>query len=326
MSGDAFERYVARLTANPGIARGSIVYTTDSFRGPEGTRAGYIGGLADRIRGVITTFLLAVVTNRIFIVDWRRPCTLEPALRPARWDWRPGTWRDPSERPDAILLLPMIGRCSELEGWDAAAIEERLLRGVKLVEVNMNGFSWDLAAQLFPEASAPETFKRAFETLFDFHVPRPFEPLWTQIDGHKRAGGTLIGVHLRTGAGNGWEDPVLADWRRHRDILHFAFAEAAKRGHENPVFYFASDSAQAKDAVRNTDWGRRVLSSDFPVAHVDRSLGMGREPFDHAIVEFMILRSCDLVIGAQGGFWSGAALAGGREALAYEMTVGPRAS
>jgi hypothetical protein len=315
---DAIDRYVARLTTNPEAARGFIVFTTDSFRGPDGTRAGYIGGLADRIRGLVTAFLIAVATERIFLVDWKRPFPLEPTFRPARWDWRTTTWFRHMGVPDAILLLHMIGRSAELEGRDAGEIEEHLLRRVRVVQFNLNGFPWGLVPRLFPEAGGPAIFKQAFETLFQFTSPPQFANLWAELARIRQTRQSLVGVHFRTGGGNGWEDPNLADWRRYEEILHTAFTLAAQHGHTDPVFYFASDSLRAKEAVRATNWGRTVLCSDFSIGHTDRSFGAGREPFDHAIVEFMVLGSCDLVLGGAGGFWSAAALAGGREALSYE--------
>jgi hypothetical protein len=322
MIDDRIDRYVSRLTSNPDAARGFVVFTTDSFRGPDGTPAGYIGGLADRIKGLITSFLIAVATDRIFIVDWKRPFALEPVLQPNRWDWRPTTWLDRMGVPDAILLLHMIGRSVELEAHAAAGIEEHLLRRVRVVYLNLNGFSGELVSRLFPGSSASAVFKHAFETLFAFHSPPQFARLWAVLDKIKQAREPLVGVHLRTGQGNGWEDPRFADWRQYEHTLRVAFAQAAKLGHVKPAYYFASDSARAKEAVRTTDWGRTVLCSDFPVAHMDRSFGMDREPFDHAIVEFMILRSCDLVIGGAGGFWSTAAMAGGRESFSLSQAEG----
>lgn len=315
MVADAIDRYVSRLTTNPEAARGFIVYTTDSFRGPDGTPGAYIGGFADRIKGLITTFLIAVATDRIFTVDWNRPFHLDPVLQPNRWDWRPITWIPSMGVPDATLLLYMIGRCGQLEEYDATGLEERLLRRVKLVHFNLNGFPWRFASRLFPESGVPALFKSAFDTLFQFHSPPQFASLWAELARIRQTHEKLIGVHLRTGDGNGWDDPSLTDWRRYEDVMQMTFALAEKRGYVSPAYYFASDSLRAKEAVRNTKWGRPVLCSDFPIAHTDRSFGKSRDSFDHTIVEFMILRSCDLVIGGAGGFWSAAALAGGREAL-----------
>lgn len=315
---DRFDDYVSRLGLSPGTARGFIAYTTDSFRGEDGTRGGYIGGLADRIKGLITAFLIAVATDRIFIADWTRPFPLEPILQPARWDWRPTTWFEYMKVPDAILLLHMIGRSNELDAYDVEGIEEHVLRRIEVVHFNLNGFSSGLASRLFPESSPWTTFRRAFETLFELHVPPPFKAMWEGIDQTRRTKG-LVGVHLRTGAGNGWEDPVLADWREHAPLLRFAFEEAAKRGYGDAAFYFASDNKQAKEAVRATDWGHTVICSDAPIRHIDRAFKGNRASFDYAIVEFMLLSTCDLVVGGPGGFWSAAALVGGREAIGYEV-------
>ncbi|WAR03399.1 hypothetical protein MAR_009957 [Mya arenaria] len=45
------------------------------------------GGLADRQRGIISAFLLALLSNRTFVVDMARPCELERFLDPNLYDW-----------------------------------------------------------------------------------------------------------------------------------------------------------------------------------------------------------------------------------------------
>jgi len=45
------------------------------------------GGLADRERGIISTFLLALQTNRTFVIDVDKPCKLEQFLVPNLYNW-----------------------------------------------------------------------------------------------------------------------------------------------------------------------------------------------------------------------------------------------
>ena len=45
------------------------------------------GGLADRERGIISTFLLALQTNRTFVIDLDKPCKLEQFLVPNLYNW-----------------------------------------------------------------------------------------------------------------------------------------------------------------------------------------------------------------------------------------------
>jgi len=45
------------------------------------------GGLADRERGIISTFLLALQTNRTYVIDSDKPCELEQFLLPNLYNW-----------------------------------------------------------------------------------------------------------------------------------------------------------------------------------------------------------------------------------------------
>jgi hypothetical protein len=46
------------------------------------------GGLADRLKGITSLFILALVSSRSLFIDWRTPVPLEDILLPATIDWR----------------------------------------------------------------------------------------------------------------------------------------------------------------------------------------------------------------------------------------------
>eukprot|EP00913_Durusdinium_trenchii_P035752 g33454.t1 len=46
------------------------------------------GGHGDRLNGIITVFLLAVLTGRVFLIDSESPLPLQLLLQPRDVDWR----------------------------------------------------------------------------------------------------------------------------------------------------------------------------------------------------------------------------------------------
>jgi hypothetical protein len=45
------------------------------------------GGWADRQQGIISTFLMALLTNRVFVIDMDKPCKLDNILFPNIYNW-----------------------------------------------------------------------------------------------------------------------------------------------------------------------------------------------------------------------------------------------
>jgi hypothetical protein len=49
--------------------------------------ASLCGGMGDRQKGIISTFLLSLLTNRTFVLDMTKPCNVEAGLLPGVYNW-----------------------------------------------------------------------------------------------------------------------------------------------------------------------------------------------------------------------------------------------
>src|SRR5665213_790230 len=65
------------------------------------------GGIADRLKGVLTVFYAALITRRVFIVDMPWPVSLTTILSPNRIDWR---WIDENSEPKCEISSLDIDR------------------------------------------------------------------------------------------------------------------------------------------------------------------------------------------------------------------------
>jgi len=316
---EKFELYASQFVPGAAVDSKYLVYSIEQHPGLRLGAQSYVGGLADRFKGIVTAFLVAVATNRIFIMDWRNPFTLEPTISHAQWDWRPNSWRKDLILNHSLIQFNLIDQLKLISDRPVEEIEDKIFLGQKIVVLNINGFSWDFAQRLFPGYHALRIYKEAFEFLFKFTLPEEFNDFWATLENSREDARQLVGIHYRTGGtNNGWADEPLADWKLAERHVREGLKKAAEMGANKPTVYFATDSADAKEAVRWTNFGVPLLVSDFEIGHVERSKFDNRRPFDFAIVEFFALSRCDYIIGGKGAYWSTAAMIGGRKMAMIE--------
>lgn len=270
-----------------------------------------VGGLADRLKGLISAYLFSIYAKKAFAIEWHSPCPLEPALCHNVCDWRLTTWAQPLLVPRMARHVDLIDQVQLFETAAPDDLMKLIVNDEQIVYLNTNIFSHTLCKKLFPGFEPEDVFQAAFEALFNFNVPAAFQLLWQRADASRASG--LVGVHWRTGGGNGWDDPSMGEWSDAVQALKSAIADAARNGFDNPVIYFATDSGKAKEKVLAETWPVEILVAEEEASHIDRSEGNVRDGFDFALVEFMILRSCDVIYGGAGQYWMTAGLAGGKK-------------
>lgn len=278
-----------------------------------------VGGLADRLKGIYSAFLMAVATDRVFLIDWETPFALADNLKPRRYDWRLDPYTKLLNRKPRLLHLDMIDKRGDVLRETAPGdLEQDIFGGCDTCVLNIN---WLTDAKYLASYDLPHTTEVAFQTIFDFlfdpQTARDFRAETKKLDKIKKAHDGLFGVHLRTGGDAAWEDPKLDKRRSYRSLMKAAFDFAADRGSRDPLFYFASDSESAKRAVAKRSWPHQVTTIPGPIQHLDRSTDMTRQGNDFAFFEFDLLRRCDGVIGGAGAFYSTAAMAGGKPYTTY---------
>ena len=87
------------------------------------------GGLGDRERGMVSTFLLALLTNRTFVVNHTRGCSISTFFKPNIYDWSKCILDDSStEEPlyvediDGIFNLPDFETLEKGDIWKERAV------------------------------------------------------------------------------------------------------------------------------------------------------------------------------------------------------------
>lgn len=281
-----------------------------------------VGGLADRLKGIISAFCLAVMTGRRFVIHWEEPVQIVRNLLPSKYDWRYLSSRKFINQNHSILHLELIDKSDELSRIDPDEIEATLFHDCPTVIININHFRPEPMIAFIQRrtgnvVSANALFGAVFQFLFRFNPSPLLDVERLHMDGLRQTLGGTVGVHLRTGAGNGWADPQMDDWRNYEKIMERAFSEAAARKLEDPVFLFFSDSPDARKAVAGRQWPHRVEATEEAISHLDRSDGIDERSNDITYFEFEALASSRLVVGGKGGFSQTAALSGGTPFIRY---------
>ena len=282
-------------------------------------RHDYVGGLADRLKGIYSAFLMAVATERIFLIDWEIPFVLSDNFSPNGYDWRLEPHSKKLGKRSETIHLDMIDkRGNVLKETPPDRLEQDIFGNRDSCVLNIN---WLYDETYLDHFQLPrfedQAFQQIFNLLFKPLVSRDLSAEIKNLDRMKQSHDGLFGVHLRTGGDKAWWDSKLDKRRSYRPLMKAAFAFAADRGSLNPLFYFASDSESAKQAVEKRDWPHDVVTIAGPIQHLDRSLDMTRQGNDFTFFEFDLLRRCDGIVGGAGAFYRIAAMAGGIPYITY---------
>ena len=281
-----------------------------------------VGGLADRLKGITTAFSLAFLTGRRFLIDWEEPFPLTGHLSPAHYDWRTIRFRRFIVSSHCFRHLDFIDRSEILESLSIDELDEKLFGREKLVIMNINSSRLKLIRMNMKEkyklnVGDGHLFRGVFSFLFSYEIPAAFRQADDRMKKMRSEADLVLGVHLRTGDGNGWRDPALDDWRNFELIMQHAIDEAKRQGARAPAFYFVSDSSQAREAVRAANWPYPVHVDIEEISHIDRSVDANERSNHLTFFEFLNLAKCDRLICGYGGFAPVAAMVGARPYSRY---------
>jgi hypothetical protein len=315
----AVDRYCCTMAAQTDPNQRCLVFSTTRSPIYDNNR---VGGLADRLKGLICVFYLAVVTERRFFIRWEQPFPLRQNLAPNLYDWTtPKPAQELLNRAAFARHIDLIDKGEVLGNLTPEQIETLLFSGDQFCVVNANNLRLEPIAKRL-EAPLTEPLRdrlttRAFETLFKFVDISEFAKQRSRFADLQKQSDLMVGIHLRTGGGNGWRDPPMDNWENYELVIDRALAVAKDRGARNPGFYFVSDSTPAREEARKRYHELQLLVELEQVAHMDRSTGHDQRANNLAFHEFQMLRSCDILVCGKGGFAHTVAMTAGIPMIRY---------
>jgi hypothetical protein len=237
------------------------------------------GGVGDRINGIIQSFLTAICTDRVFLIDgWEG---LDHYLEPRHIAWpidhvasvppSKQVIRAMDNRKNPFLIEPSVSRQYDsdrgIEMWTNLWMNETVWARSHCWNEYVNRFEGRAGTD-------PYLFRTAFHALFRWTpaVLRATDQLtqWAGITG------PYIAMHIRTGSGLSWKDPARhaaeEDWTQFAACarkLQAAVATILSDCSSLPI-YLASDHPAVKETLlQEHDSIKTVRNLD--VVHVDKS-------------------------------------------------------
>jgi len=221
------------------------------------------GGVADRIKGIVSCFALSKILDRQFIIDWRHPYKLQDLVLPNLYNWLPRTIQGSVQNIFAI-------------DNDNFKIFEKYLSK----EVFNHNYTADIVV-----IQTNIDFLRKLEQAYEFHLL--FEELFKpnfDINAAKP-----IGLCARFGGSlSNWNDSNFD-----REVSYEFVHEQLMRQINQEEIFVCSDSEPFFQFL--TD--KKIKFSKVPgiAENIDRKCSM--DGHSKAIMDFFTLRACDKILG-----------------------------
>ncbi|XP_069134232.1 uncharacterized protein [Argopecten irradians] len=293
---NAIESYLRNHTANNSQRTKYLVYECSRARGVS------CYGWSDRLAGIVTTFIISVLTNRHFLIYFDMPCSLQDYLIPAEYDWR----------YNSSITVNRTKSYHNIKNWAQLEMDKYISGGVDFNEyftediefLMMNwDFIYDFRNRPSIESDMPmitkfhqaDIYKGIYKFLFKL------SPLSvTAFNEVKKTRNKMACAHVRVGQnpnmphdGNGRKKMPLEVLWRYFDSLN----------KEEFDLFVASDTDSVKEAAKNR-YPDNIIDTPGNITHIDqRGRNDPSEGFLKQLLDFYILMKCDkLIITEQTGF------------------------
>lgn len=229
----------------------------------------YCGGHGDRLNGMLSAAVIALLTRRAFFIDSARPVPLSLVLHPKALDWRLfGT---------AAALPAALSYNDNLAAFEARP-RDLLDHQAEVLKLTSNQRLSSAALRAAPQqaeaigfAGRPRLHAEMFSLLFE-----PSAALRQRLASRELPDGHIIGIHFRAGdqMPEHWTDPPRHALGELDEFLDCALMLEASLGWDATLLLFAdTDKMLEHDRVRGLiEAGKlRWPASKDSLVHLDRS-------------------------------------------------------
>ncbi|CAF1247205.1 unnamed protein product [Didymodactylos carnosus] len=288
--------------------------------------ATYVEGWGDRLRGIMSTFMMSLMLDRDFRIEITHPCNLTRVLKPNFYNWlRPLNVlrRDPITHKSHKLTLKAIMTTDN--------IKKSYLKNVsKIIQNSTINQIWSediiymsTNKNYFHEMSENLRYRKKFktygiltkydiklETLFPLFYELLFQPVERvkqQIEQYinMRKNRTLICAQLRKGQNPTLvNDKVLLGRRNITEII-FNFIDNYIKTNDTIIDYkiFVTTDSDAVQKEAKRRYTHHLIHTQGTITHLDRSnTDEACREQDKLLVDFHLLGECDLSIISNSGF------------------------
>jgi hypothetical protein len=266
------------------------------------------GGLADRFKGVISCFYLALATGRRLLVNWTYPCIITEGIKPNLYKW---TYDETYYKlaGKSYKFFPFIDLFPEdYSNYFARQDLNRIFdvdcwvfqTNILFIEKFIHNPNFANFLFKYRNKTEPELFSIGFNRLF-----KTVDDLSALIENFAKKPEKKIGVHVRLGGSyTAWKD--FEFYRgKYDDLLNKIFA-CCDHYLENqaPNFLICSDNQRVREDFLARYSGKVIMTPGDPF-HIDRQNfdpETNIKGFKQALLDFYLLGECDEVVATFGNF------------------------
>ncbi|CAF3503637.1 unnamed protein product [Adineta steineri] len=286
------------------------------------------GGWGDRLRGIMSLFMLSLMLDRNFRIEITHPCNLTHILRPNLYNW--------TQSIDGLIAIDPITHRRRFNLTrkmliTTANTQQNILTNVSQILHHNNSIDsiwsedvlyWATNKDYFYQLSNNIFYRKKFksygimtkyniklEILFPLFYEILFRPV-QKIQQHilkykfKQKTHQIICAQIRTGKNPTIPDDKLLPGRQNISETIFSFIDS-NLTNENSNIFLTTDNQQVYNEAQQR-YGSRLLYVPGEITHLDRSLNINQKVCreqDKLLTDFHLLGElCDISIISNSGF------------------------
>jgi len=297
------------LTAFKGnhLAEKTMIYSCQSF----------CGGWGDRLRGIMSVYILALLTNRRFMIDMNYPCSISKVLEPNFVNW---TYIKPKNNRTRLTINTMRSWQKAIQSEAANTIKSKDLikfwssyddiyistNGDYMILALRNGHMINRTRHLFGRTpSSQTTMQILFPLLYEF-LFKPSIQVRKRVDTILSASLNrhLICLHIRIGKNptNPFDHAFTARVNTTQAML--TFIDNYLLNKSSSLVFITSDSGQAVSDVLH-HYPNSSMTIVGPILHIDRFDRRSStvcDGFVKVLADFYMLGECQTSLLSNSGF------------------------
>lgn len=289
----------------------TMIYSCESF----------CGGWGDRLRGIMSVYILALLSNRHFMIDMNYPCDVLKVLQPNYVNW---TYVRHDKTKNRTRLTINTMRSWQTSNVGAIANTIKAKNFVKIwsqyddIYISTNSdYMTPAIRNIYMQNKTQHLLGRiaisqaTMQTLFDLLFELLFKPsfiIHNRVDtiltkAHRRH---LICLHIRVGKNptNPFDHAFTARANTTKAMIDFTDKYMLNR--TSPIIFVTSDSGQAISEVLQ-HYRDSSMTIVGPILHIDRFDRRSTtlcEGFIKVIADFYLLGECQTLVVSSSGFSS----------------------
>ncbi|XP_033755998.1 uncharacterized protein LOC117338778 [Pecten maximus] len=263
------------------------------------------GGWSDRLSGILSTFVIALLTKQRFLIHHNHSFLLEEFLAPNEYDWRYNASISQKGNKANYDLMNKDSKKAKKYLYGKKDLDKYFKSYVNLIHINWD-FTEVFRARPHIGRDVPwitkwhyaDIYKEVYNYLF-----KPSERLSRALNSQKRRRSKTACAHVRIGKSENLPD----DPPRHReslDTLWNVFDDLDEDVYD--LFIATDDESLLKRASGR--YPNQIIETDGQIGHIAKlKKGYNTEVSLKMFLDFYMLINCDILILTESGFGMAAA-------------------